>query len=77
MVMILRNLIQKLLPADFSQEPEVAFKEDFNEGGWSGAAVDDQDQRDDYDYTDQDQPHGHGDYHDNHNLTVITSIWWI
>ena len=27
-----RNLIQKLLPADFSQEPEVAFKEDFNEG---------------------------------------------
>ena len=32
-MLILRNLIQKLLPADFSQEPDVAFKEDFNEGG--------------------------------------------
>ena len=68
-----RNLIQKLLPADFSQEPEVPFKEDFNEGGLSGLAVEDQDQCDDHDYSDQDQPHDHGDYHDNHNLTVVIS----
>ena len=52
-MMILRNLIQKLLPADFSQEPDVAFKEDFNEGDLTGPAVDDHDQCDGNDHTDQ------------------------
>ena len=49
-----RNLIQKLLPADFSREPEVAFKEDFNEGGVLVmiGAMDDQNQKSaDYDQT--------------------------
>ena len=45
---------------DHTDQPEAAFKEDFNKGGQSGAAVDDQDQCDD-----------HGDHHDNHDdLTV-------
>ena len=56
-MMILRNLIQKLLPADFSQEPDVAFKEDFNEGGHKKQYKNDKQYQnkkcDDYDHTDQ------------------------